>query len=77
MRVFRMILDSEAPPVKTKEKPAPYTQVDVYAAPQGIDTLGGIGGILRPHQEAANVFSAALDEGKEAEPPDQPKKNWA
>ena len=38
-RVFRKILDSRAPPVEPKAKPAPYKEVGIYATLQGVDAL--------------------------------------
>ena len=58
-RIFRKILDSEAPPVETKANPASIKEVDMYAATQGVETPSGLGDTLRPHQEAVNMFPAA------------------
>lgn len=46
--------------METKAKPAPYKEVDIYATSQAGEALGGIGDILRPHQEAVNMFLADL-----------------
>ena len=68
-RTFRKILDSKAPPVETKAKPASFKEVDIYSTLKGIDTPSGIGDIRRQRQEAIDTFSAALPEGDKAEPP--------
>ena len=62
-RVSRNMLDFEAPPVETKAEPPSFTKVDTFAALQSIDASSGMGDILRPRQEAVNMFSAALRGG--------------
>ena len=67
-RIFGQIPDSRAPPAECKAKPAPFKEVGIYAALQGIDALSGIGEIQRPRQEAADMFPADLHGGDNAEP---------
>ena len=68
-RIFRKNPDSKAPPVETVARPAPFKKGDIYTTLLGIDALGGIGGILRLHQESVNMFPAAPHGGNKAEPP--------
>ena len=42
--------------------------MDIYATFLASEILSGIGGILRPRQEAFNMSSAAFREGRKAEP---------
>ena len=47
-RIFSQIFDSEAPPAGDRARTASLQDVDIYAALQGIDALGGIEGFLEP-----------------------------
>ena len=69
-RLLRKILDAKAPPIEVESKKAlPYTEIDIFAAIKNHPTLYGLGEILRPRQEAVNIFSEAMYEGSKAVPP--------
>ena len=72
-RLMRKIIDSEAPPTELEDKQAPpYEELDIFAAAEAIKFLRGVGEILRPSQEAVNIFCEALRDGGKARPPHTP-----
>ena len=50
----------------------PYKEVDIRAAIRAYPALSGIGGLLRPRQEAVSLLSEALHEGYRAASPRTP-----
>ena len=72
-RLLRKILDAKAPPTEVEIKKAlPYSEIDIFGAIKAHPTLYGIGELLRPRQEAVNLFTAAIYEGSKATPPYTP-----
>ena len=66
-RATRKLPDSKAPPTETHPKKSPsFREMDIHSAAQSIRALKGIQHILRPRQEAANMFSEARHEGLSA-----------
>ena len=72
-RILRKILDSKqlATEIETKKAPA-YKEIDIFAAIKNRKHLSGLADILIPNQEAANLFSEELRNGKRALPPYTP-----
>ena len=69
-RLLRKILGAKAPPIDVEIKKAlPFSEIDIFGAIETHPTLNGIGELLRPRQEAVNIFSEALYEGSKAIPP--------
>ena len=69
-RLLRKILGAKAPPIEVETKKAlPFTEIDIFAAIKNHPTLYGLGELLRPRQEAVNIFSEAMYEGSKAIPP--------
>ena len=69
-RLLRKILDSKAPPTEVEAKKAlPFSEVNIFEAIKAHPCLNGIGELLRPRQEAVNIFSEALYVGSKAIPP--------
>ena len=69
-RLLRKILGAKAPPIEVEIKKAlPFSEIDIFGAIKAHTALNGIGELLRPRQEAVNIFSAALYEGSKAIPP--------
>ena len=69
-RLLRKILGAKAPPIEVETKKAlPFTEIDIFGAIKNHPTLYGLGELLRPRQEAVNIFSEAMYEGSKAVPP--------
>ena len=67
------ILDATAPPTEVEIKKAlPYAEVNIFGAIRAHPPLSGVGELLRPRQEAVNLFSEALYGGPKAAPPYTP-----
>ena len=72
-RLLRKILGAKAPPTEVEIKKAfPFSEVDIFGAIKSHSVLSGLGELLRPRQEAVNIFSEALYEGSKAIPPYTP-----
>ena len=54
------------------KKNVPFSEIDIFGATEPHSALNGIGELLRPRQEAVNLFSEALYEGPKAIPPYTP-----
>ena len=54
------------------KKTAPYEESDIFGTIKADEALEGIGDILRPRREAANITSNALYEANRACPPYMP-----
>ena len=68
-RLLRKMLDAKSPPTEIEaKKPLPYKEVDIFAAIRANPALRGIGELLRPRQEAVNLFWEALRECSKATP---------
>ena len=66
-RAMRRILDSSFPPAENQPKQAPsFKEADIFAAARVRESLRGVGGIPRPRQEAADVSSGPLHDGRAA-----------
>ena len=50
----------------------PYKEVNIFGAIRAHPSLSGVGELLRPRQEAVNIFSEALRGGSKATPPYTP-----
>ena len=68
-RAMREILDWRAPLAKSQPKKTPSVdEEDIHAAAQAIKALKGIGRILCPRRQVANMFSGTPREGPAACP---------
>ena len=55
-RLLRKISDAKAPPTEVEIKKAlPYSEINIFGAIKAHPALSGIGELLRPRQEAANL----------------------
>ena len=71
--MFRKVLGAKSPPTEIEVgKPLTYRGGDVFAVIGANAALQGIGALIRPRQEAADLFPEALREGSEATPPFTP-----
>ena len=69
-RLFRRMLDAEAPPTEVEIKQGlPLEAFDILAAIEANKMLRGIGELWGVRQEAVNLFPEALREGRNACPP--------
>ena len=69
-RLLRMASGAIAPPTEEGLKRAlPYKEADICEDIKNQKTPQGVGKLLRPRQEAANLFSEALRAGGKACPP--------
>ena len=72
-RPLRKILDAKAPPAEAEVKQTlPYSGADILGAIRAHPALTRSGELLRPRQDAANLFPEALREGSKATPPYTP-----
>ena len=72
-RLLRKILDAKSPPTEMgAKKVLPCKEVNLFGAMRAHPRLSRIGELLRPRQEAVNLFSEALREGSKATPPYTP-----
>ena len=61
------------PPAEAEAKKSlPHKEANIFGAIRAQPSLSVVGGLLRPRQEAANLFPDALREGSRATPPRTP-----
>ena len=72
-RLLRKILGAKSPPAEMEaQKVLPPKEVNIFGAMRAHPSLSGVGELLRPLQEAVDLFSEALREGSKATPPYAP-----
>ena len=65
---MRKILDSRASPRAARPRDSSFQETDIFPTTERNKSLEGIGDLLRPKEQAANLFLAAAHEVRAADP---------